>query len=348
MFNNKIILLVPAYNPSQAMVSLIEELHRDFKTIIVVDDGSLESSRPYFKMISDKAIVLRHERNMGKGASLKTGFRHILRHYLDAYGVVTVGADGQNDSRDVLRCCQEFMEDRTTTVYGCRDFLNDEDISSDSKLSNEITCHITRLYKGIDISDTLTTLRVFPIEILDQLVTVDGHRFDYDVNVVFRLIELGVSIKEVLVDVKPVNTKGTFSLNGILDTVKLYLVFLKFCMSSICCYVLDIVLFTLFKYILVEISVGFYIIEATILARVISGTTNYCINRLVFKTKNEVKSSGRRFLILWICQMCLSAFFVSAISALSPYSLVVIKMIVDFFLFLASYQIQRKWVFVNN
>lgn len=348
MFDNKIVLLMPAYNPGEKMVSLIGELKKDFQTIIVVNDGSDAKSQQYFDMIKNQVVLLSHAKNIGKGAALKTGFKYILEKHKDAYGVVTAGVDGQNSTLDILRCCKEFIEDKSVTVYGCRNFLEDDDISEETKIDNELTSHMLRLYSGIDISDTLTKLRVFPIKILNELMMVEGDRFDYDLNVIFRLSELNITIKEVLVDALRVEPPRKFLVKRIADRIRIYLVFLKFCMSSLVCYTVDLISFSVIKHFIYPFTPVWYIYLSTMIARVISGSLNYSVNRLVFKTKVDVGTAGKRFLILWFVQMCLSAFFVNAISNMSPYDPIVIKMIVDTLLFLASYQFQRKWVFKNK
>lgn len=348
MFDNKIILLMPAYNPGEKMVSLITELKKEFQCIIVVNDGSDAQYQKYFDEVKDQVVLLNHKKNIGKGAALKTGFKYILERHKTAYGVVTVGADGQNSTTDILRCCKEFVEDKNVTVYGCRDFLEDEDISEESRIDNELTSHMLRLYSGIDISDTLTKLRVFPTKILKELIKVEGDRFDYDLNVIFRLSELRITIKEVLVDALPVEPPKRPLYVRLIDRAKIYFVFLKFCLSSFVCYCTDLIMFSVIKHFLYPVTPGWYIILATVFARIISGSMNYCVNRLVFKTKVDVSTAGKRFLILWFCQMCMSAFFVNTISLMSPFDATIIKMIVDFFLFMASYQFQRKWVFKNK
>src|SRR5262249_16736655 len=88
-------VLIPAYRPDCALPRLVEQLSADgYRAIVVVDDGSGPDYAALFAEL-DRATVLRHAVNLGKGAALKTGFNHILCDYPDAAGVVTADADGQ-------------------------------------------------------------------------------------------------------------------------------------------------------------------------------------------------------------------------------------------------------------
>ena len=102
-------ILIPAYNPDEALVTLVENLRASgFSTIVVVNDGSDESTVGIFeKVASFVDRVLTHEQNLGKGAALKTGLQHIAETYPDKLGVITVDADGQHLPEDVVNVYEE-------------------------------------------------------------------------------------------------------------------------------------------------------------------------------------------------------------------------------------------------
>ena len=68
----KVVPIIPAFNPENVILDLINELKKDFKDIIVVNDGSINDE--IFKKMNG-CIVLTHKINQGKGASLKTAFK---------------------------------------------------------------------------------------------------------------------------------------------------------------------------------------------------------------------------------------------------------------------------------
>ena len=139
--------------------------------------------------------------------------------------------------------------------------------------------------------------------------------------------------------------------------------FIKYAISSGICFFTDIGLFTLINMGLgaasdrniVDLSGNAIIFIATAGARVVSSVVNYMINRkVVFKSSASVKSSLVKYYTLAVCQLMLSYALVSGISIgllglkKGSFTVTVIKMIVDVGLFLASYQIQRRWVFKTS
>ena len=70
----KVIVIIPAYNPNEKLIELVEKIDNQ---IIVINDGSREEREYIFKKISNKAIILKNEKNRGKGYSLKKGFKYV-------------------------------------------------------------------------------------------------------------------------------------------------------------------------------------------------------------------------------------------------------------------------------
>ena len=117
--------------------------------------------------------------------------------------------------------------------------------------------------------------------------------------------------------------------------------FLRFSGSSAICFLLDYGLFTLLNSVLlVSLPDG---------TRIVSAVTNFFLNRLlVFQDKSAAGQSIWRYAVLAVVQASLSAVLVSVLQDLTNATNLletVIKIPVDGVLFLASYQIQKRWVF---
>ena len=104
-----LVAVVPAYNPGEALLRLVDAL-RGRLSLLVVDDGSEDAS--VFERLPDGGgvTVLTHAANRGKGAALKTAFRHVVEHRPDAAGVVTVDADGQHLPADALKVAARLRD----------------------------------------------------------------------------------------------------------------------------------------------------------------------------------------------------------------------------------------------
>ena len=88
-----VIALIPAYNESEKIGSVIAETSKFVNSIVVVDDGSADKTKDVATTLN--AIVVRNKRNMGKGFALKRGIIECLKHNPDI--IVTIDADGQHD-----------------------------------------------------------------------------------------------------------------------------------------------------------------------------------------------------------------------------------------------------------
>ena len=129
--------------------------------------------------------------------------------------------------------------------------------------------------------------------------------------------------------------------------------FLRFSASSVVSFLVDYGLFTLLNAVLLRgMSDGAREYVATYGARVVSAAVNFLLNRnLVFRDRADPLRSGVRYAALAVVQAALSAGLVALLHRLTGTSSLmetVIKIPVDVGLFLASYQIQKKWVFKSE
>ena len=73
----KISVIIPVYNERDTIQKIVERVKRiDIdKEIIIVDDGSTDGTREVLDAMSQEDVkVFHHDRNLGKGAALRTGF----------------------------------------------------------------------------------------------------------------------------------------------------------------------------------------------------------------------------------------------------------------------------------
>lgn len=347
--NRSVVVLIPAYCPDEKMITLLDQIAEQFEYILVVNDGSGEKYAPLFERAKEKSTVLEHDANRGKGCALRTGFAYVLEHYTDALGVVTIDADGQHTPEDVVRCCEEFLKEPQKVVMGCRDFEGDSKIPPRSRFGNRLTSRLMSFFCDISLSDTQTGLRVMPFSILSEMLKVEGDRYEYEMNCIFRLKELNVAWTEVPIEVIYIDDNAGSHFNPIKDSFKIYKVFFKFCASSLGSCLLDMLLFLLAAPHLKPFLPTYYIVAATVIARICSGIFNYYVNRWVFKSKAKTVDSGPRYFIVWLIQMGCSAGIVTGIAYLLPMIHEgFIKIIIDSLLFIISYKIQQKWVFIKK
>lgn len=128
---------------------------------------------------------------------------------------------------------------------------------------------------------------------------------------------------------------------------------LKFSASSIISFIVDYALFTLLNAVVLSgMASGVRELAATYGARVVSCVLNYMMNRkLVFKDTGSARKSASRYFLLSVVQAAASAGLIHLLHSLTGASQLMetlLKLPVDITLFLASYNIQKYWVFPRN
>ena len=193
MYDN-IFVLIPTFEPSLKLYKVLDNLKdAGFKNVVIVDDGSYDKA--IFKRIKDYKI-LRHDKNLGKGEALKTGFKYISS--LECLGIITVDDDLQQDILDIKAVADKFLENKNV-VLGVRTF--DKTVPFKRRLANKCAAFIFNMKYKTKISDTQTGLRCFPKKILNDLCEVSGSGFEYEINVLKYL-----AVNNIQVDFVPIKT----------------------------------------------------------------------------------------------------------------------------------------------
>ena len=167
--------LIPAYEPGDRLVKLVEELSASFRRIIVVDDGSRsETAKSVFAKIKPKVEkIIVHSENRGKGAAIKSAL-----NYLGASDVVIADADGQHLPEDIVKVAKA-VPGRAGLVLGSRVFRLGE-TPFRSIWGNWWTQRIFRLATGLSIRDTQTGLRGVPASLVESIAALPGERYEFE------------------------------------------------------------------------------------------------------------------------------------------------------------------------
>lgn len=216
----KLIVLIPAYNPDNKLISLIDELKSTNKfNIIVVNDGSDNEYQSVFNDIKNDCVLLSHKENIGKGAALKTGLKYIKKNYNDGI-IVTMDADGQHTIKDAIKISEYCNEHKDCLVLGSRKL--DKKVPLRSKIGNGITRFVFRLSTGVKVYDTQTGLRAFDISLLDKMININGDRYEYEMNVLLTFSKHKIPIKELTIKTIYIDNNSSSHFNTIKDSYRIY------------------------------------------------------------------------------------------------------------------------------
>ena len=349
------VILIPSLEPDKRLPAYISDLARGgFSHIVVVDDGSGEEYQSVFREIEQVkgAVVLHHEVNKGKGAALKTGYSYILNNIHGINGVITADADGQHTVSDCLLLAEKLGRGERALYLGSRDFSL-EHVPPKSRIGNRVTSALFFVLYGKWLDDTQTGLRAFRGEDLRFMIDISGDRFEYEMNVLVACARNRIPMIPVSIETVYENENEGSHYNPLKDSIRIFRVllsgFFKFMGSSLICVLIDQVLFNIFNLAVFangKNNIRLYVIISTVIARLVSATFNYLINKnLVFRDKGRTGSTLFRYIIVSVCIMLLSGGGTWLLAHLTGMSTFIAKLIVDTFLYFASYRFQRSWVF---
>ncbi len=329
-------ILIPAYKPQPLMLPFLEELKKETSLILVVDDGGGDVFADIFKQVEQMGIpVIHHAVNMGKGRALKTGINEILLRCPEVNGIITADCDGQHTVRDIMRVQETLKENPDKLVIGGRALK--ENVPFRSRLGNSFMRVSFALATGIKIHDTQTGLRGLPKNLLKQLSTLNGERYEYEMNMLLKLRDWDVKPTEIEIETIYIDNNSGSHYNVLKDSLRIGAKIFLYVLSSMLSYLFEYLTFALL------ISLGLRDLSSNIIARSASSLLNYALNRKMVFRNAKGKYTLVKYFLLVLFVMLASSYVIDALShIMSSY---IAKPLVDIVFFFFNFIMQRDFVF---
>lgn len=148
-----IYIVIPAYNESKRIGKVLNDLKVFNLPIIVVDDGSKDSTFKQAKKY--RVILLRHQLNLGKGAALKTGCEAAISMGADA--IIMMDSDGQHKAEDLPKFIEKIESGKFDIIFGSRN-LN-MGVPLVRFIGNKIASVLVSMLYGVYVSDLICGYR---------------------------------------------------------------------------------------------------------------------------------------------------------------------------------------------
>lgn len=196
--NVLISIVIPCFNERdfiQEIVNRVKNVSIPNKEIIVIDDCSTDGTREIIRDEIEREVtrVVYHEKNMGKGAALRSGFR-VTKGDI----VIIQDADLEYDPNEYTKSIKLILEDKADVVYGSR-FAASEGhrvLYFWHTGGNKFLTLFSNIFTDLNLTDMMTGHKVFKKDIIDK-ITIRENSFGFEPEITAKIAKLRCRIYEV-------------------------------------------------------------------------------------------------------------------------------------------------------
>ncbi len=191
-------VVVPVYNEAATIANVLETVlgQAVVQEIVVVDDCSKDNTWEALQPVAqkDKRVKLfRHEVNQGKGAALRTGFKHVT-----APIVIVQDADLEYDPNEYEILVRPILIGKADVVFGSR-FAGagaHRVLYFWHSFGNKILTTLSNMATDLNLTDMETGYKAFKREVI-QKINIEENRFGFEPEITAKVAHMDLRIYEV-------------------------------------------------------------------------------------------------------------------------------------------------------
>jgi len=205
MIRNKVTIIIPVFNEKNYIERVIKNIKKNIyyhKQIIVVDDCSDDGSRKIIKKIRNIDRTIFHNKNMGKGAAIKSALPYIKGNI-----VAIQDADLEYNPRDLNKLIKILISKNLGVIYGSRvlkkkRYNNNLFLSNYRIFGNHVLTIISNFFNNQKLTDAHTCYKIFRKDLFIKL-NLQENDFAFCPEVTTKISLLNEKIQEI-----PISYKG--------------------------------------------------------------------------------------------------------------------------------------------
>lgn len=180
-----VVVLIPAWNEDKFIGPVVAAAVKHLP-VLVVDDGSSDATAE--RAAEAGAVVVRHEKNLGKGRALLTGFQWGMEKGYDA--IITIDADGQHDPDEIPTFLSAYQTNQYDLIIGKRKFW---EMPFKNRFGNTVGSFLLSKVLRQSIYDNQCGYRLHPKHLLEALNLKTGG-FELEVELIIQAVCKGMRI----------------------------------------------------------------------------------------------------------------------------------------------------------
>ena len=191
-------ILMPVFNERSTVEEAIEdalgaELPVSSRELVIVDDGSTDGTRELLREGDWPAevTVAYHDRNLGKGAAIRTALRHATKEF-----AAILDADLEYRAADLADVLEPLVSGEASVVFGTRAWTSQSSFSFWYVIGNKSVTTATNVLYNCWISDVMTCHKAMRTELFRSL-PLRERGFAIEPEIAARLLRSGERIHEV-------------------------------------------------------------------------------------------------------------------------------------------------------
>ncbi len=192
-------VVVPVFNEEATVEDVVRRIrqHACDVQIVVVDDASTDGTPELLARLAAEGelTVVRHKRNRGKGAALRTGFEHVTGEV-----VLIQDADLEYDPAEYPRLVWPIIEGKADVVYGSRfsSAVPHRVLYFWHAVANRTLTMLSNLTTDLNLTDMETCYKVFRREVIETIgPTLKENAFGIEPELTAKVARRGYRVYEV-------------------------------------------------------------------------------------------------------------------------------------------------------